>query len=222
MPAAAFCFKVPLLPRPACPLSVIATVHPAVRLLLFAFTALAIQVVAPWACLAGLALLGLYPAGARRAWGLVRRARFLLLSLFLIFALGTPGVALLPGSDWLTREGVLLGLNHSLRLLAVLGAVAWLLASTPPGELAAGCYALLTPLGRLGWPTERAVARLLLVLRYGEQPLAPGAWKGLLRQHGEEEPATEALSLRLQPLGIADGAVSCAALGLLVASWWLA
>ncbi|MDE2586136.1 MAG: hypothetical protein KGN39_12140, partial [Betaproteobacteria bacterium] len=139
------------------------------------------------------------------------------------FALGTPGTPLLPGSDWLTREGAVLGLEHGLRLLTVLGAVAWLLASTPATELAAGCYVLLTPLVRLGWHPERAVARLLLVLRYGETPSVPGAWKRLLID-SDVPPSSdlgEAVSLRLYPLGVADAVVSLVALSLLSTAWWV-
>ena len=201
----------------------IAAIHPAVRLLLFLAAAMAAQVLAPWACIVGLILLAACAGAARRAWTLARRARFLLLSLSLIFALGTPGTALLPGIDWLTREGVALGLEHGLRLLTVLGAVAWLLASTPPAELAAGCYVLLAPLARLGWHPERAVARLLLVLRYGETPSAPGAWKRLLVDDDGPDTAGqgESVSLRLYSLGMADAAVSLLAVSLLVTAWWL-
>lgn len=230
MPAAAFCFKVPPLPLLTAPNlfgfaphSVIAAIHPAVRLLLFLVAALAAQVLAPWACVAGLALVALCPGAARRAWILARRARFLLLSLFLIFALGTPGTPLFSAGDWLTHEGVALGLEHGLRLLAVLGAVAWLLASTPPAELAAGCYTLLAPLARLGLHPERAVARLLLVLHYGETPATPGAWRRLLVDSDGPAAAEagEAVSLRLYSLGLADAAVAMLAVSLLFTAWWL-
>lgn len=119
----------------------------------------------PWLVLALVPLALAAGAGAdlRR---LLRRTRWLLLSLVAVFALGTPGSVWWPPLGmWVTREGLELALEHGARLVAVLAVVAMLLARTPAQTLAAGLLTLFAPLARLGAPVERAVARLVLVLR---------------------------------------------------------
>lgn len=105
---------------------------------------------------------------------LLRRLRLLILVLFGVTLLMTPGTALFP--EWglyPTTEGVHLALTQLLRLLGMLAVVTLMLDSTDQRALAAGCLALLQPLaGRAQWP-ERAVARLLLVFQYLESAPPP-------------------------------------------------
>lgn len=63
---------------------------------------------------------------------LLKRTRWLIVSLVLLFALATPGVYLLPmfGSLGPTEEGLRLGLEHFMRLLFVLASLAVLLEMT--------------------------------------------------------------------------------------------
>ncbi len=163
------------------------SLHPAVRLLLCLTLALAVQVLPVWLAL-GLILPLLLTSGAgQRCLGLVRRTRWLLLSLFLVFALGTPGAALYPDVPVPTREGVLLGLEQGSRLIAVLASVAWLLHGSAPTELAAGILRLSASLGIAEAPGQRGVARLLLALQYVENAprrLGEYRWQNLLEPPG--------------------------------------
>ncbi len=100
---------------------------------------------------------------------LLRRTRWLLLSIALVFALATPGVAL-PGTSGmlgLTHEGILLAATHVLRLTLLLALLALLLQHLGNQALVSGLYLLLRPFGgSLG--SSRLALRLLLVLEYLE------------------------------------------------------
>jgi energy-coupling factor transporter transmembrane protein EcfT len=149
--------------------------------------ALVVQVLPAWLAL-GLILPLLLTSGSRQRWlGLVRRTRWLLLSLFLVFALGTPGEALYPDFSAPTREGVLLGLEQGSRLMAVLASVAWLLQGSAPTELAAGILRLAASFRIAEASGQRGVARLLLALQYVENAprrLGEYRWQNLLEPPG--------------------------------------
>ena len=68
----------------------------------------------------------------QRSLRLVRRARFLLIVLVVLFAFFTPGEALVSalGQAGPTREGLMLAASHGVRLLSVLILVALLLETT--------------------------------------------------------------------------------------------
>lgn len=126
---------------------------------------------------------------ALAAWGLarsrslrlLRRVRFLVLAILVLFAGFTPGDALWAAFPSLSpsREGVMLAAEHVGRLLAVVLCVALLLERLPVNRLVSGLYALLQPLDRVGLPTARLAVRLMLVLRYVESA-PPGGWQGWL------------------------------------------
>ncbi len=156
-------------------------------------------------------------AGAR-VRRLLRRIRFLLLVLVVLFAFFTPGEALLPVLGRLspTREGVLLAAVHALRLLAVVMLVAVLLSKTGERELVSGLMVLARPLAACGLPVERLAVRLLLVLRYVES--APtGGWRALLSERGDELPGAETFKVHLPALSLAD---RLAIAGLVAAIVW--
>jgi len=123
----------------------------------------------------------------RRFMKLVRRVRLLILVLFAVTLLMTPGTALFPAWGlYTTVEGVTLALTQLLRLVGMLAAVTWLLDTTDDRSLAAGSLALLQPLaGQRQWP-ERAVARLLLVFHYLEAAPRPRHLKDMLVLAGED------------------------------------
>lgn len=112
---------------------------------------------------------------------LLRRARWLLLTLLLVLAWGVPGEPLweqagriAPTYEGLAEAGTQVG-----RLVLVLAAVASLLETTPIERLMAGAHVLLRPLAGLGLDINRAVVRLSLALHYAEQ--MPGRdWKNVL------------------------------------------
>lgn len=155
-----------------------------------------------------------------RFFKLLRRVRLLILVLFVVTLLMTPGTALLP--EWglyPTEEGVLLGVTQLLRLLGMLAAVTLLLDTTDDRSLAAGSLALFQPLaGKRQWP-ERAVARLLLVFHYLETAPKPRNLHDVLALAGADLAdapvvgAPEALSLDVVPLSGRDLAVAGLMLG---------
>lgn len=175
--------------------------HPAVRLLLCLLLALAAQALP--ALLAAALVLPLLRADgvAGRCRTLLRRTRWLLLSLFLVFALGTPGTPLYDHAWSPSREGVFLGLEQCLRLATVLLAVSWLLHRTRPAALAQGLLTLLQPLRYLGLAPERGIARLLLVMRHVDSAEAwPRGqdWRRFLEMPAQEQESV--LEVELHPL----------------------
>lgn len=148
-------------------------IHPTVLLLTWLAFALAI----PW--LSSLALtaastvlaLGVWLGGFHACWRLVRRTRFLLIALIVLYTLATPGTALLDAWAVPTREGLQAGALQAWRLLLMVTALALLLARLSQAQLLAGIYGLLTPLKPLGLPRDRIAVRLCLTLQYAEAAL---------------------------------------------------
>lgn len=101
----------------------------------------------------------------------VRRMRWLFLSIFIIYAFGTPG-ELIPGFPVhfaATFEGLQLGLVQIEKLLIVLAALSILLTSSPREQMMLGLYMLLSPFNLIGLNVERFAARLMLTLDYVEE-----------------------------------------------------
>lgn len=165
-------------------------VHPAARLVAWVSLLIIVQ------CLSGaaLALAFLLPplCGAhilRRAARLIWRARWLLLALFAIMAWGVAGEPLWANALAPTVEGCHDALTHTARLLLVLFTVAAFLEAMPLADLLAATRLVLKPLSHLGFDPDRAVVRLMLVLRYVETLPRPRDWRVLLDAppalHGE-------------------------------------
>jgi hypothetical protein len=150
-----------------------ASLSPAMKLIAVLAMAVVLQST-PGLVLAVLLSLWMLAAHRARFLKLLRRVRLLILVLFAVTLLMTPGAALFPAWGlYPTAEGVVLALTQLLRLLGMLAVVTWLLETTDDEALAAGSLALLQPLaGKRDWP-ERAVARLLLVFHYLEAAPKP-------------------------------------------------
>lgn len=178
-------------------------VHPTTRLILWLQLMLAIQWLDGWLLAAAFLLPPLLGrAVLQRGARLVRRARWLLLSLFLIFAWGVAGEPLWSGVAAPTREGIAEAMTHLGRLLLMLLAVAAFLEAMPLPELLSATHRLLNPLRRFGFDRDRGVVRLMLVLRYAEKLPGPRDWRALL-----DAPASnlsETLELDEYPLGWPD------------------
>lgn len=148
--------------------------HPATLLLVWFGLVLFLQSLSvfqlAWA--AALALPIAVALARARVFVLIRRARWLLLSIAMLFALATPGERLPGGAGDLgvTYDGLILGAEHVLRLLLLLTTLALLHQHLGTGGILAGLYWLLTPLARLYGLRERIVVRLMLVLEYVETP----------------------------------------------------
>jgi len=144
--------------------------HPAVRLLLWLMMVVFLQHASlPQIGGAGLLLLFSGRMVVGYWWRLVKRTLVLLLTLFLVFAYSLPGI-----------EGIRDACLHVLRLLVLLGALAWLSAPMGYQAMMGGLWFLLRPLRFLGVPLDRSVVRLSLALDdLDKQPARRGlqAWK---------------------------------------------
>ncbi len=184
--------------------------HPIVRLLAWGVAVVLVQrLLGVWLALACAALsaIAAWRAG-RRFRLLLNRSRWLIGSLLALFALATPGVYLLPalGSLGPTEEGLRLGLEHALRLLALLAALALLLEMTGVEGLLEGLHGLMRPLAWLGLDRGRIALRLLLVLNYVEQAPPGRHWREWLEDTGGDE-SIGVLHLRRDRLAPLDYAV---------------
>jgi energy-coupling factor transport system permease protein len=101
---------------------------------------------------------------------LLRRTRWILVSLFAIYSYTTPGTPLWASLGGLSPvyEGVTEGAMQLLRLLASLAGLAILLSVLPQSQLVAGMFALSRPLALFRISSERFAVRLALTLRYAE------------------------------------------------------
>ena len=163
-------------------------IHPATKILLWLGFALAVQgleftvltlvslVVILWLMLAG---------GLSEALFMLRRARWLLLSLLLIYAFATPGDLLFPllGTFSPSLQGLRGGVLQACRLALLLVALALLLHSCPRESLLSGLYVLMRPFRVIGLNPERVAVRLWLTLHYVQQQsrLKMQAWRDELR-----------------------------------------
>lgn len=158
---------------------------------------------------------------------LLRRTRWVMLSLMVIYAWSTPGQALVEtlGVYSPSREGVIDGLSQLSRLLAALAGLAMLLDRLHRMQLISGLYTLFAPLQWISgyWfkgLRDRFAVRLALTLHYAEVAMlrGKGGWQdtlnGLFESHGEE---TQTLELPIYHFGYGDALLLCGALSLL---WW--
>jgi len=102
------------------------------------------------------------------AWRMLRRLRWLFVSILVIYFWFTPGEALvIAGFDaaWLpSLAGIQLGAQRVATLVLVVMAVNLLVAVTPRQDLLSALVWLCRPLKYLGVPAERLALRLVLTL----------------------------------------------------------
>ena len=201
--------------------------HPSLRILALILLAILVQLLPQSALVvagAGVLLVAvLLHAGLLRK--MLKRSRWLLLTLLLIFAFTTPGEYL----PWWTLqvaptyEGIHGGLLQAGRLIVMLTGLALLLGSTPREQLMAGIFQLLMPLRRFGFGAERFTARLWLTLHYVEEdhPKTRGnVWAALGRMATDDHPQPDApVRFVLPPLRGRDWGIMLVAC--LAGLWWL-
>ena len=121
------------------------------------------------------AALGLiaYKTHPMRMMTLLRRTRWILISLFVIYAYLTPGEAIwaLPYVPSPTQEGLLDGLLQLSRLVCVLAGLSVLLTTLSQERLVSGLYVFSYPLKFIGISRERIAVRLALTLYYAERAM---------------------------------------------------
>ncbi len=200
------------------------TFHPAAQILTWCLLVGIMQALTLDAALiaAGLVLLCAFALSRHKLGQLLRRTRWIILTLLLIYAYSTPGQPLLDafGAVSPTREGLADGASQLARLLAALAALAILLDRLHRLQFIAGLYTLFSPLRWLGLSRERLAVRLALTLHYAEVVMLRGhSWQDTLRSlfepHGEH---SRAIELPLYRFGIADAGLLGGALLML----WLA
>lgn len=177
------------------------SIHPASLLLIW----LGFALCTPWlrtldlAVITGFLIASLLLVRSHGFFRLLRRTRWLLTSLFLIYAFATPGDLLLPawGSYSPTREGLYSGGLQALRLMALLSGLAIVLAALSRDRILVGLYFLLRPLALLGVDIDRLSARIWLTLHYTGQrePTRTGSWLDEFRAAAQAENADSAAQI---------------------------
>lgn len=188
--------------------------HPSAILLVWLFAVIS----TPWLDYPGIALLAvivaLLPGRFSAWWAQVRRARWVLLTLWGVFSMGVPGEPL-AGLLWApTYEGIAEANRHVLRLVLMLGFLSALFAALGREGLVSGLRGVMPGEGRIGEACDRLVVRLALVLENAYRPEMLGAWKRML--HGEAAPlASEHVHLHMAAWRWRDGVILIASMAIL-------
>jgi energy-coupling factor transporter transmembrane protein EcfT len=160
--------------------------HPASQILSWCLMVVAIQAMSlgPLLTAAGLIMLSAFVISRHRFTLLLRRTRWILLSLSLIYSYSTPGQPLSESLGLFSPsiEGLTDGLLQLTRLSAALAGLAILLENLHRQQLIAGLYTLFAPLRMTGMSPERLAVRLALTLHYAEVTMlrGPNAWQDCL------------------------------------------
>ena len=196
--------------------------HPTAQILTWSILVIALQMltVKTLFMVAGTVLLWALLVSADKLKQLVRRTRWIMMSLVLIYAFSTPGQPLLKmlgdwGPSW---EGVTGGAVQLLHLLAVISGLAILLDRLGRDQLIAGLYTMFAPLQWIGLSRERFAVRVALTLHYAEASMLHEApvWKDSLRSMFETNHKNDySIELALHRFGFKDGLLMGAALMLL-------
>lgn len=174
--------------------------HPSTALLVTLIAIVAIQFVGLAGLVSVLATLMLVVRHlAVGWWRLVRRMRWLLLSVWLILAYGVPGDAVFDLAWMPTHEGIREATLHAGRLILMLGCLAWLFSSLGKQGLLLALHSLLNPLTRYGIASERLVVRLSLVMQNLQNELPPGAWRNMLDGKASHGAGPETLRVTMLP-----------------------
>jgi energy-coupling factor transporter transmembrane protein EcfT len=204
------------------------TPHPAVLILLWILLAIATPSLP--AALLGLVGIVLTAAAmklsAERLYVLLRRVRWIMLSLLVVYGYVTPGQTLWEQAGVFspTQQGLLDGMLQLCRLVFMLAGLSIVLAILSRQQLIGGLYTLAYPLRCLGVSRERFAVRLALTLHYAESSLADTGttdWRGNLERM--LEPAADSqgvIELQNRPITLRDGLLFVAGCALLASVLW--
>lgn len=204
----------------------IAIPHPVTQIALWICLAILVQavqtVVVP--ALAVILVLFAFKAHSKRLLTLLRRTRWVMISLLVIYTFMTPGTALwtLPYMPDPTREGLLDGLMQLSRLICVLAALSILLTSLSQSRLISGLYVFAYPLRYIGLSRERIAVRLGLTLQYAERAMEETAkdWRSSIEHAlAPEDDHGSGFELTLQKLTWTDGILFAVVSVILVTVW---
>ena len=186
--------------------------HPAVLILWWIFVAIALQSLYTAAMLSVGVLLTAAAAkvSAARLYQLLRRTRWVMFSLLLVYGYVTPGEALWLHAGALspTWQGLGDGLLQSCRLGFAVAGLSIVLSLLPRQELISGLYAITFPLRYLGLSRERIAVRLSLTLHYAETAMLDTAadWRGAIgKMLARPEAGRAGVELCTTPITLRDG-----------------
>ncbi len=185
--------------------------HPAAVILLWVFLAVALQslktppLLGAGALTCAIALV----LAATRFLTLLRRTRWIMISLLLIYGYVTPGEALWneAGAWSPTHEGLFDGALQLCRLVAALAGLSIVLRLLHRRQLVGGIHALAWPLQLLGLSRERIAVRLALTLHYAETAMldTSSGWRRSIARMLELQPAARLeVELHAIPLALRD------------------
>lgn len=199
--------------------------HPAAIILLWLFLAIALQSLnAAALLLSGAALTAIaLTLSPSRLYTLLRRTRWIMISLLLIYGYVTPGEALWAQGGALspTREGLLDGLLQLGRLAFALAGLSIVLGLLSRQQLVSGIWALAGPLRHVGLSSERIAVRLALTLHYAETAMLDTAagWRDSIARMMEPPETCHEVELHAVPFSPRD--VLLIAAGCLLLAWVL-
>lgn len=169
--------------------------HPAAQIITWCILVVMLQKLTftPLLMTASLILLAALILSKHKFIQLIRRTRWVMFSLLIIYSYATPGQPLFEvlGIFSPSREGMMDGVLQLTRLLSALAALAILLDRLDRPQLIAGLYTLFAPMQWLGLSRERLAVRLALTLHYAEVAMLrrTDTWQDSLRSlfepHGE-------------------------------------
>lgn len=122
----------------------------------------------------------------QHAFNMLKRLRWLFLSILIVYLFFTPGVLLWPDVLWSpTEEGLLQGLARIAVLVLIVAAVNVLIATTEQADFLSAVSWCLWPLSWLGVSHERLALRISLTLT------AVGVLRKTYRHETRDEPVSE-------------------------------
>lgn len=200
--------------------------HPGTILLLWTFLAIALQslhALALLGCCALVCALAL-ARSAPRFFTLLRRTRWIMVSLLLIYGYVTPGEAVwaAAGTYSPTHTGLIDGALQLGRLIGALAGLSIVLNLLSRQQLLSGIYALTYPVQVLGISRERIAVRLALTLHYAESAMLDvfAGWRENIARMLEPGTTTQhEVELHTSPLTLRD--LLLAVLGAALLAWVL-
>lgn len=146
--------------------------NPALLILAWVALVIELQMMKPIGLLTMLVvfLIAAMAISASRLLSLLRRTRWIMIPLILIYAYTIPGTPVLVQMAALspTSEGLREGLIQLARLASVLASLSILLSCLDQQKLVGGLYTLAYPLRFIGLSRERIAVRIALTLQYAE------------------------------------------------------
>ena len=191
--------------------------HPSSALIVWLLAVVGVQY-AGYAALGVLILIAL--VSSRKVLGVwlkyVSRARWLLLTLWLILSYSTAGEAIRDFSWAPTYQGVAEANLQAVRLLSILACLAWLMVRLGRDGLVSAIWGLLRPLEWLWGNSNRLVVRLSLVLDNLQSPQERGSWRKILAGSEMAPDGPELLHLSITPWMYRDTLIVVAMLAMLL------